>query len=692
MKRRHSLLLGLGILICCVLAQPIPLAAARGTRDERLTKRVNHLQQLLTSERFSVRAKAAELLGTLGAKGTAPDIYKLLTDNEVGVRQAAVSALGKLHYVEAMDDLVKLLQDGSPVLQLVAVEAIGEIGREKGQEDKATKALIEFAGKNKNEDLLVPLGVAMGKVGDKKLGTPLFKVFEQIKDKANQCKVAAALGRINGEAACKLLEELHGEPDMRVKYESMWAAGTMNNKAGYDWLMKRMTRLQSLVTPYDDVNGVRDAFSTAVGNLRDVSLLKAVLKECQKDPKDLLMALRGLGRSRMPELYDDLKNYLSDSNEEVQVTAVEACGLIRNDKAVKQLLENLKRHSFSLQIASIAALGEIAPDEAIDPLLALLEKDDWRIRYAAARSLVNMRCEDLIEPFIKCMYKSSEWLQKELGGMLREMTGKDNGADVKSWDQWWTANKDKFEIQYEEDILASDQTMTFYGLEINSNKVLFCLDRSGSMALPASDWVDNVIQSEQGGEKDKGDDLDPKDPKAAGKKKKKGSRTKMEALKAELVRMVKGLKPSVNFNLYQYSSDCQLWKKEKGVALVSANDATKDECLKYIEKMSPGGGTAIYDVLKKAFLMAAGSIDGKDAELEKLKDPKIELAVDTIFLMTDGTPMGGQTNDIGKILEDVQKWNSLGRIRVHSVGVGEGQNVDFLRKLAAQNGGKYAQH
>ncbi len=679
----------LGLALMCAM----PGGAARLSKEDRLAKRVAKLDQLLGSERFNLRAVAAKTLGELGITKSAPEIHKLLKDSEVGVREAAARALGRLKYLEAVEDLVKLLEDSSLIVQKAAIEALGNIGSAK-----AVDPLVDKAKKNKEESLFFPIGVALGRIAEKKAGPTIYTIFKAVKDDVEKCRLAAGLGRINGAEATNLLEALHKNDDMRVKYESLWAAGEMNNADGLAWLIKRIGRIQSLVTYYDDETGVRDAFATAIGRMKSPDLLRKMLKEGEKEgrsgdkvPKDLVMMIRGVGRSRVPELYEDVKSYVTDGNDEVKLAAIEAVGLLGNPKGAEPLLKALKSHTFQVKVGAGVALGELGVDEAIDPMLELLKNEDWRLRYVAARALMNNRVEDMVPALLECMKNSSEWLQKELGGMMREITGKDNGVDVVAWEKWWEANQGKFEIQYEEDLLSSDQTMTFYGVEINTNKVVFCIDRSGSMALPASEWEDTVSTEESGG-KGGSDDIAPKDPKSAGKKKKgKGIKSKMDVVKAELIRTVKQLKPNVNFNILQYSSDVQPWNKGAEF-LIPANDKNKEEALKYVSNMSPGGGTAIYDALRKAFLAAAGSPDGKDDDLAKLKDPKFKLEVDTIFLMTDGTPMGGQLADPAKILEAVQEWNKLGRIRVHSVGVGEGQNVDFLRKLAAQNGGKYSQN
>ena len=69
-------------------------------------------------------------------------------------------------------------------------------------------------------------------------------------------------------------------------------------------------------------------------------------------------------------------------------------------------------------------------------------------------------------------------------------------------------------------------------------------------------------------------------------------------------------------------------------------------------------------------------------------DPAKPLKIDTIFLLTDGTPTVGSFTDIDPILKRVRTLNPFGRVRIHAIGVGE-HNAVFMRRLAAENGGRF---
>lgn len=113
--------------------------------------------------------------------------------------------------------------------------------------------------------------------------------------------------------------------------------------------------------------------------------------------------------------------------------------------------------------------------------------------------------------------------------------------------------------------------------------------------------------------------------------------------------------------------------------LFPARDQFREEAIKYVDGQSSGGGTNIHDSLERCFEMAGKGVT----------DPAADIDLDTIFFLTDGTPTQGKVTDPEKILEKVREWNKLGRIRVHTIGVGTEQNVDLLRRLARENGGRY---
>ena len=75
-------------------------------------------------------------------------------------------------------------------------------------------------------------------------------------------------------------------------------------------------------------------------------------------------------------------------------------------------------------------------------------------------------------------------------------------------------------------------------------------------------------------------------------------------------------------------------------------------------------------------------------------DKYYDLGVDTIFLLTDGTPTttDGKQDSTEKIIKAVERWNPYRRVVVHTIGIGEKINRPFLERLAADNGGRFVNH
>jgi len=46
-------------------------------------------------------------------------------------------------------------------------------------------------------------------------------------------------------------------------------------------------------------------------------------------------------------------------------------------------------------------------------------------------------------------------------------------------------------------------------------------------------------------------------------------------------------------------------------------------------------------------------------------------------------------DDVKKILEGARKWNALGRVTIHTIGIGKNLNRPFLEQLARENNGRF---
>ena len=117
------------------------------------------------------------------------------------------------------------------------------------------------------------------------------------------------------------------------------------------------------------------------------------------------------------------------------------------------------------------------------------------------------------------------------------------------------------------------------------------------------------------------------------------------------------------------------WQKK----MMPAIRVNKDAIHKWVLERGPGGATNLFEGLERGFGFAGrGSFD-----------KHYKSAVDTIFLLSDGSPTAGRVRATGAILREIGAINDLRRIAVHTVGLGRQLNVAFLRRLARENAGDF---
>ena len=73
-----------------------------------------------------------------------------------------------------------------------------------------------------------------------------------------------------------------------------------------------------------------------------------------------------------------------------------------------------------------------------------------------------------------------------------------------------------------------------------------------------------------------------------------------------------------------------------------------------------------------------------------LTDKYYPPVADTIFLLSDGAPTNEDLTDDKpeRILRAVRQWNSLKRMKIHTIGL-KGHSASFMSALARENGGTY---
>jgi hypothetical protein len=203
----------------------------------------------------------------------------------------------------------------------------------------------------------------------------------------------------------------------------------------------------------------------------------------------------------------------------------------------------------------------------------------------------------------------------------------------------------------------ADQYEKFFDLEVESDRVLFVLDFSGSMAEPIT--------------------LQARTTAAAPGT----TTTKAAMVVSELKKLVMSLPDGALVNLIVFSDDVRIWRQEGNrPALVKLDDEARDDLLgNFLDTLRPNGPTNLYDALDKAL----------DFGGRGLHDKYYAAGFDTLYVITDGAPTAGAVVDKDEIRRRVRETNQLRRIAIHCITFGDQNDTSFLGPLATENGGRH---
>jgi len=290
------------------------------------------------------------------------------------------------------------------------------------------------------------------------------------------------------------------------------------------------------------------------------------------------------------------------------------------------------------------------PDGLLEALTALLADENWQVRATVYAELGRLPRKEVVDLLIARLAQEEPGrLQDDIVDALEELTGKRFDPDVTIWQGYWRQQRATWEPPRPgkkpgEKIVkeGGGKSVSFYGIDTHSKRIVFCLDLSGSMAQPLD---------EKGGKKE----------------------PRIVTARAELEKALRSLPDDALFTIVVYSNTVDAWKKK----LVKATDRNKALAWKWVEKREPDGSTNIYDALDLSLQIAAGR---KGA------------SADTIFFMTDGMPTDGRIVDPAQILSEITQKNRRVGVVIHAVGVSKEQNAGFLLNLARANGGRYVAH
>ena len=351
-------------------------------------------------------------------------------------------------------------------------------------------------------------------------------------------------------------------------------------------------------------------------------------------------ALDALASMKSADAFDVIESYATGRNPQLRAVAMGSlASMTKNDAAVDLLIAGLEDKGTEVRASSIIALEKVRRKKVIEPLIARIgDEKEYGLRVRALKALIHL-------------------------------TGQNMGLEAGDWKNWWELSEQKFAFGRKQggqtSVSPTTYDLSYFGIEVASQKLYFVADISGSMRNPT--LVDaKRFGSDEESDEAKGEDEAEGDD--GGDESGDGlvERPKIHVLKHELAGVIRKLSDDTLINLIMFDRSQRVWQKQ----LSPVARGGRAKALKYVESIAPGSGTNVFDSLEMA-----------------LKDRN----ADTIYFLSDGMPHDGKILDPDAIRKQIKILNRARGVTIHCIGVGTetSQIKRFLGKLASENGGEY---
>lgn len=231
----------------------------------------------------------------------------------------------------------------------------------------------------------------------------------------------------------------------------------------------------------------------------------------------------------------------------------------------------------------------------------------------------------------------SRRMEGDLVAELRRRSGRIIGNHPQRWRTWWERESSGVESAGTEPREAPRTSAGFFGLRPETDRLIFVIDRSGSM-------------EERFGT---------------------GQDTRHDEAIRQMLLLLRSLGEETRFGIVVFSGGTHLWRRE----LSPATDSNLENARRWLHAHPPKGGTNLRPGIERALRIGR---DGKP-DLERLE-------ADTVMVLCDGATAEGRTwvqPFLDRILDAT-------RIRFHGVQIG-GAGDGTLQALAQGTGGEFVQ-
>jgi len=349
----------------------------------------------------------------------------------------------------------------------------------------------------------------------------------------------------------------------------------------------------------------------ALGMVRRPKVADALLARLAKEATPEL--IRAVARQGDPRAADALVRAARAGGENVRVAALQALARMpRHPDGVGAFLASVVGEGSFLE--RVLAMLALRANAAVPAVVANVGHERWRVRLAAIRTLARLRPAAGVEPLIARMADEDERWRLRLAAVdaLQAITNRRTGLAPAAWRRWWEREGEGFAVPAPRtaEPAATGETKSvarFYGIPIDSDRVVFLIDVSGSMAQPA-----------------------------------RGELSRLEVAYEELLGASAALPGKPRVNVVLFNNEVRAWSG-------GLEPVDRRKIGRFLRKTEAAGGTFLYDGLEAAFANAGA---------------------DTIIVLTDGAVTGGKIEGDDAIVDAARALDRSGLVRLHGVAIG----------------------
>ena len=407
--------------------------------------------------------------------------------------------------------------------------------------------------------------------------------------------------------------------------------------------------------------------------------LEVMEKEAKAEREALMSVVEGLSAGPEVVRKNILQRAKSGGDWPYRAAAVRVAANTLEEKGSWEYLQTsiAKDADPRVRMAALDAMSD-AKERWEDLVIGRFADPEWAVVLRAAQIAEARELHRAVPHLINALGRASPRVGEGIGKALRTLTKENFEPYVDVWSKWWDEHKDEFEkdVAVKQGKAPEFAKVHFYGVEIKSDRVLFIIDKSGSMKHPTKN--DNPLERWKPPPTVTGPNQPPPPPPPP---EEILSGPKIDVAKHELKKAIERLPKDYTFNIICFNHAAEYWQK----TMVKANEKNKENAYEWIRALKPHGSTYIDGALRMGFQIAG---------LINFDKRYPEIAVDTMVLLSDGAPTDNsfpvsKLMEPEVILEHVREWNKDKKVVVHCIGVDMVEGIEFLKKLAAENGGTY---